>query len=282
VVHAQSANGDVTDLGHGLYVLTVGQTNVLVMTDADGVALVDGGHAAHSAGLVDTIAALRLGDEIHTLFNTHWHPDQTGLNETVGRRGGTIVSHENTRLWLTTDVTWPWSGETVQPLPEVARPNKTFYDDEQLITVGDRSLRYGRLTECPHTDGDIYVLEPDSNVLAVGDAVCGEGWPAIDWWTGGWIGGVVGGLDALLYVAGADTRIVPARGPLLGYSDLETQYEMYQVIFERLAELLYGGAGPEDAVAAKPTEEFDEKMGHPDQFVRRAFRSMWPYLSPDA
>jgi hypothetical protein len=52
--------------------------------------------------------------------------------------------------------------------------------------------------------------------------------------------------------------------------------------YDRLAQLLNRGRGPTEAVAAKPTKEFDEKMGNPDEFVRRAFESLWGYLSPDA
>ena len=80
----------------------------------------------------------------------------------------------------------------------------------------------------------------------------------------------------------ADTRIVPARGPVLGLADLKKQYEMYVTIYDRLSTLLNRGRGPAEAVAAKPTKEFDEKMGNPDEFVRRAFESLWGYLSPDA
>jgi hypothetical protein len=57
---------------------------------------------------------------------------------------------------------------------------------------------------------------------------------------------------------------------------------MYATIYDRLAQLLNRGRGPTEAVAAKPTKEFDEKMGNPDEFVRRAFESLWGYLSPDA
>ena len=35
-------------------------------------------------------------------------------------------------------------------------------------------------------------------------------------------------------------------------------------------------------IAAAPTKEFDAQMGNPDEFVRRAFESLWAYLSPDA
>ena len=56
----------------------------------------------------------------------------------------------------------------------------------------------------------------------------------MDWWTGGWIGGIVGGLQRLQTLADANTRIVPGRGPVLGLADLKAQYEMYGTIYDRL------------------------------------------------
>ena len=53
-----------------------------------------------------------------TLFNTHWHPEQTGLNEQIGKAGKTIIAQENTRLWLTTDVRYPWNGQAFTRLPK--------------------------------------------------------------------------------------------------------------------------------------------------------------------
>jgi len=278
---AQAPARPPVDLGGGFRVLASGATNVLAVAAGDGLALVDGGSAGDSSALLQTLAALAPSGKVHTLFNTHWHPEQTGSNEVLGRAGATIVAHENTRLWLTTDVTWPWNDETVEPLPEAARPNETFYTDTEL-TVGGKRVRCGHLRDCPHTDGDMYVLFPEDNVMAVGDAVTGAGWPSIDWWTGGWIGGLVGGIDMLFSAANADTRIVPARGPVLSRADLQTQYDMYSLIWERLVRTLYSGGGPEEALAAEPTKEFNDIMGAPDEFVQRAFQSLWAYLSPDA
>ena len=271
----------VAGLAAGFHVLNLGSTNVLAVTDSTGVTLVDGAPAGRAADLAAQVAALPQAGKVHTLFNTHWHPEQTGSNEALGQAGATIVAQENTKQWLTTDVTWPWSNETVKPLPKIGLPNKTFYEETEL-TVGGRNVQCGHLRDCPHTDGDMYVFFPKDNVLAVGDAVTGAGWPSIDWWTGGWIGGLVGGLDMLFYVANDETRIVPARGPILTRADLRKQYDMYSVIWERLAKGLYGGGGPKEALAAKPTKEFDAIMGPSDVFVERAFQSLWAYLSPDA
>jgi glyoxylase-like metal-dependent hydrolase (beta-lactamase superfamily II) len=269
-------------LADDLFVLTLpGQTNVVAHSASGGVVLVDGGSADAADALRKAVDALPGGGPVQTIFNTHWHPEQTGSNESLGQAGATIIAQENTKQWLTTDVTWPWNDETVEPLPKVGLPNKTFFGETELA-IGGRRVKCGHLRDCPHTDGDQYVFFVDDNVLAVGDAVNGAAWPSIDWWTGGWIGGMVGGLDMLFYVANKDTRIVPARGPVLTHADLRKHYEMYSLIWERLLKTLYSGGGPKEALAAKPTQEFDAIMGPSDVFVERAFQSLWAYLSPDA
>jgi hypothetical protein len=64
--------------------------------------------------------------------------------------------------------------------------------------------------------------------------------------------------------------------------EIKTQIEMYTAIYDRLTKLLNSGRGPAEAVAAQPAKEFAGQMGNPDEFVRRAFESLWAYVSPDA
>ena len=268
-------------LADDLFVLQIpGEANVVAQTSAAGVLLVDGASAKGSDALLKAVAGLPGGGPVHTLFNTHWHPEQTGSNEQLGNAGKTIIAHENTRLWLTTDVTWSWNGQRFKRLPKIAQPNKTFYKTGKLESPVD--LQYGYIPDAAHTDGDMYVYFSKQNVLAVGDVISGQGWPVVDWATGGWIGGIVGGLQRLQTLANAETRIVPGRGPVLSLADVKAQADMYGVIYDRLTTLLNKGRGPTEAVNAKPTKEFDAQMGNPDEFVRRAFESLWAYLSPDA
>ena len=110
----------------------------------------------------------------------------------------------------------------------------------------------------------------------------GAGWPVVDWPTGGWIGGIVGGLQRISTIGNEKTVIVPGRGPVMTMADLKTQYDMYGAIYDRLSKLLNSGRGPTEAVDAKPAKEFEAKMGNPDEFVRRAFESLWAYVTPDA
>jgi len=280
VAAAQAAGPGVTTLrlADDLFVLTASDgTNVVARTGPEGVVLVDGGSPTTSKAFLEAVAGLPGSGPVRTLVNTHWHPEQTGSNETLAKAGAQIIAQENTRLWLTTDVKWPWNGQTFKRLPTAALPNKTFYTSGTL-----NGLRYGYVPDCAHTDGDLYVYFERQNVLAVGDVVSGQGWPTVDYITGGWIGGMVGGAQRLMTIANEQTRIVSARGPVLSFADLKTQASMYATIYERLSTLLNRGRGPSEAVAARPTKEFDAQMGNSDEFVRRAFESLWAYLSPDA
>jgi cyclase len=266
-------------LSDDLFVVRLpGEANVVAHTSGGGAVLVDGASARASDALMNAVGSLPGGGPVRTMFNTHWHPEQTGSNERLGNAGATILAHENTRLWLATDVTWPWNGRRFTRLPAIAQPNRTFYTTGEL----ESGIRYGYIPDAAHTDGDMYVYFPRQNVLAVGDVVSGQGWPAVDWATGGWIGGIVGGLERVQALANDETRIVPARGPVMSLADIKAQSAMYGTIYERLTQLLNTGRSPGEAVEAAPTKEFDAQMGNADEFVRRAFESMWAYLSPDA
>jgi cyclase len=268
-----------TELGDHLFLVTGAGGNVIAHTGPDGVVLVDGGSPENADALAQAVAALPNGNgKIHTLFNTHWHPQQTGSNARLGMAGATIIAQENTRLWLQQNITWPWNGQKFKKFAKIAQPNKTFYDKGAL----DSGIRYGYISDAAHTDGDLYVYFPRQNILAVGDAACGQGWPVVDWWTGGWIGGIVGGLQRIQSVANKDTKIVPGRGGVLSSTDIAAQVDMYGTIYDRLNQMLNKGHSPSEGVEAKPAKEFEAKMGNADEFIRRSFESLWAYLSPDA
>ena len=71
--------------------------------------------------------------------------------------------------------------------------------------------RIARLTHFPnaHTDGDTYVVFADANVISTGDIVTLGRYPNIDVANGGNIRGMIGGADAVIALANADTKIVP-------------------------------------------------------------------------
>jgi cyclase len=264
LVRAREATAPIESqkLNESLWLYTGAGGNVVAARDGDGLALVDGGLPEHSHELLERIRKETSAQRVHTLFNTHWHPCQTGSNVPIGDQGATIIAHENTRLWLGYANPVPEQNRTYGPLPPKARPNKTFFYKTEQVTVGGEPVEYGYLLQA-HTDGDIYVHFKQSNVLAAGGVVSGAGWPIIDFHTGGWIVGMTNGLETLINVADANTRIIPAHGPILARADLVAQHSMYSTIASRLQRAIRKGLGPDEVVALNPTAEFNEKWGDP-------------------
>jgi glyoxylase-like metal-dependent hydrolase (beta-lactamase superfamily II) len=269
-----------TKLNDKLTLISGAGANVVAMASAEGALLVDGGTEARSADLVKLALEETGAKKVHTLFNTHWHPEQTGSNERLGKAGARIIAHENTKLWLGYATPVPWQDQPWGPLSAKGLPNQTTYGDGKL-EFGGEHIEYGYLLQA-HTDGDLYVKFVESNVIAAGGAVSAEGWPVIDYKTGGWINGLVDGLRTLISVSDANTKIVPANGPVLTKADLEEQVKMYQTISQRMSQLLRKGMGPAEVLAASPTKEFDAKWGEPTKFVELAFKSLWGHMAPDA
>ena len=270
-----------TRLGEQLLLITGAGGNIVAARDADGLLLVDGG--TRVAGPAALKLALReLGARrAHTLVNTHWHPEQTGLNEVLGKAGARIIAHENTRLWLGTDVRMTPDATPIRRLPAYARPNVTTYTTGSLA-LGDEELRYGYLSQA-HTDGDLYVKFMKANVLVTGGVVAGNGWPTADWVTGGWINGTATGYRTLIGLCDASTRVVTANGTsVIGKAELEAERAIVADLADQLGKMLRKGFAPADMLAAQPAKAYEAKLGDATAFLTESFKSLWPRMAPDA
>jgi cyclase len=251
-------------------------SNVVVVTGPDGLVMLNGGLRERSADLLNAIASHTGGKRVQALFNTDWHPEYTGSNETIGKAGAKIIAHENTKQYLGAEIFVDWQDRTYKPLPSQALPNQTFYTSGTM-TIGSERMDYGHLGQA-QTDGAIYVFFPGSNVLMTGGALSVGKYPIPDYTTGGWLGGLIAANTTLLGMANAETRLVPGTGPLQTRADLQAQHDMLDTMLDRFKKMMKQGLGPEDIIAAAPTKEFDAKWGDPDRFVYAAYRSMWLHV----
>lgn len=269
---AWAASSDIphTDLGDGAAVFVSGGTNVLVVPAGDGLIMVDGGPAKDAKALLAAIDRMSGKKPIQYLFNTCWDYDHSGANELVRARGAEIVAHVNTKLWLGGDFYSRWQDHRYRPRPAEALPTKTFYDGGKM-TVGDQTLTYANLFQA-HTDGDIYVDFQPRNILAAGELVSGEGYPQLDYVTGGWIGGMLKANEALLKIANDDTMVIPGRGPVKGKADIKAQHDMLKVVFDRMKTMAQKGLSGEEMLKAGITKEFDKTWGDPTRFVLNAYQ----------
>jgi cyclase len=278
--HAQAgAKIATTDLS-GATLFQGAGCNVIALPGPEGALMIDGGRAANADALLAAVKAATRTSRIHTLINTHWHPEQTGVNEAVGRDGGVIIAHEKTKVALSNTI---YASETFKgrlaPLSPAGRPTKTWRSDGALEFAG-QEINYGYMPAA-HTDGDIYLHVPKLNLLVVGGVLSAESWPLLDYKNGAWLGGRVRAAEKLATLVKPDTRVVPADGRPMTGADVVKQRDMYQQLFKTMIVYLNSGFGPEDAVIKNPLKPYETQYGDSATFTYGALRSMMIAYVPD-
>jgi glyoxylase-like metal-dependent hydrolase (beta-lactamase superfamily II) len=267
-----------TDLG-GATLFQGAGCNVVALAGPDGALMIDGGLAANADALLAAVKTATGTSRIHTLINTHGHPEQTGANEAVGRAGGIIFAHEKTKTYLSNAVYSVTFKGRRPPLPQAARPTRTTRGDGSM-EFANRKIDYGYMPAA-HTDGDLFVHVPALNLLAAGGVVSAESWPLLDYRNGAWLGGRVRALEHLADVVKPDTRVVPANGRVMTGAEIVRHRDMYQKLFTTMIGYLNMGLGPEDAVVRNPLKDYQSEFGDPAAFTYGALRSMLIAYVPD-
>jgi glyoxylase-like metal-dependent hydrolase (beta-lactamase superfamily II) len=259
-------------LADKLAVLDGGGANVVAFSADDGFVLVDSG-APKSGDKV--VGALGSNTKVHTLFNTHYHTDQTGNNEIFGAAGAKIIAHEHTRQWMSTDYWVPDEDRYEKARPKAARPTETFHVTG-TFKAGTEQIDYGYLP-LAHTDGDIYVFFKTSNVLAVGDVASPLRDPALDYLTGAWIGGRLDAMDVILKLSNEQTRIVPASGPVMTPAEFKAERDMMEEVRSRVWKRTLQGDSPRDMLEGGVLKGLARTWKDPYKFLVDAARGMFAH-----
>jgi cyclase len=246
-------------------VLGAGGPNVIALSTGDGLVLVD-------SGAPNGFAAPA---KVQILFNTHYHTDQTGNNEVFGAAGAKIIAHERTRQWMSTDYWVPSEDRYEKARPKAARPTEVF-ETTGSLKAGDEQIDYGYLP-LAHTSGDIYVYFKTSNVVAVGDVASPLRDPALDWFTGAWIGGRLDAMDQLLKLANEQTKIVPSYGPVMTRAEFKAERDMMDELRLRLFNQVREGEGPQDMLDDGLLKGLARTWKDPYKFAYDAAKGLWAH-----
>jgi glyoxylase-like metal-dependent hydrolase (beta-lactamase superfamily II) len=256
VVRSVSAgNLKVVDVA-GLSLIQGAGCNVVALGGPDGALMIDGGLAANSAVLLQVLQAAVKSSRVNTLINTHWHPEQTGSNEAVGKAGGTIIAHEVTKLALGAALgnTSALFEGTYGPLPKEALPTRTTYNTGSLQFAGEQ-VDY-RYLPGAHTNGDLFVHFPKRNVIVAGGPVGSDRWPVMDYLNGAFMHAFVRSYEILAEIVKPDTIVIPADGPTLTGADIVMQKGVYYDLFKQFFVLFNKAFGPTDVAQYNAGVEF--------------------------
>jgi cyclase len=232
--------------------------NVGLLIGDDGVLMIDDQFAPLSEKLLAAIKALS-NKPIRMLVNTHVHGDHTGGNENFGKLGIDIVAHDNVRVRLARGV----NGGA--PSPAAALPVVTFGDTMSLHLNGE-TITVGKLPAA-HTDGDSYIRFASADVIHAGDVFRTVGYPGVDFNNGGSVKGTIDALQALVDMAGPNTKILPGHGVVSTREDVAAFRDLAIDLQKRFTDLIRQGMTLEQVVAAKPTADLDAKYGSSERLI---------------
>ena len=273
---AQQAAVAPRRLTDSLTVLDLGDGNVLCSSaDPRGLVLVDTGARKAASQLTAALQAIRTDAKVQIVFNTHYHADQTGNNDTVASAGVRIIAHEHTRQWMATDYWVPAENRYEKARATAAWPTDTFRITGS-VTAGTEQIDYGHLP-LAHTDGDIYVFFRDANVLAVGDVASPLRDPALDFFTGAWIGGRLDAMDEILRLSNEQTRIVPAAGLPMTRAEFKAERDMMEAVRSRVWTRVLKGDSPADMLQNGVLNGLRRTWTDPRKFLYDAAQGMFAH-----
>ena len=242
----------------GVYMLTGAGGNIGLSVGKDGAYVIDDQFAPLSDKILAAVKAIS-PDPVRFVINTHWHGDHTGGNENMGRTGAILVAHENVRKRMSVEQFNATFDRKTPPSPEAALPVVTFTDAVTFHWNGDE-IRVTHVAPA-HTDGDAYIRFVKADVVHMGDLLFNGSYPFIDVSSGGRIDGYVSAADEVLAATGEKTRFIPGHGPLATRADLQAFRDVLKALRDRIAKLKSEGKSRDEAIAAKPTAEYDAKWG---------------------
>jgi glyoxylase-like metal-dependent hydrolase (beta-lactamase superfamily II) len=268
----------MTDLGRGLYQMDSAGGNLLVLTGPDGVLMVDDSYAQ----LFDKITAAvrKVSDKpIKYVINSHIHGDHHGGNEAMIKAGVTVIAHENVRSRMAKGGRDAFSNQAIPPAVPGALPVVT-YRDAMTIHFNGETID---LIHAPpsHTDSDTIVYFRKANVIFMG-GVYGNNlnYPFIDLGMGGSLQGVIAAEEMILPMIDDRTRIFADQGSGERKTSMQASHDMLVAVRNRVQRLIDEGKSEDEAVAAKPTLDFDKTWVRPGSFftgeimTRQAYRSL--------
>ena len=249
--------------------------NIAVLPGPQGKVLVDTGISTSRPQITEALAAIS-PDPIQHLIDTHWHYDHTDGNPWIRSTGATIIAHEKTRFRLANPQTIEIFHATFPAVPADALPTIMFTTDYTL-TTNDATIALSHYDPA-HTDTDISVYFADADVLHTGDTWFNGGYPFIDYSTGGHIDGMIRATKHSLTIGTNSTIVIPGHGPVANKQQLSDTLDMLSAIRDKVATLKQQGKSVDEAIATKPTAQFDDKFTKgivtPEMFTRLVYQGV--------
>ncbi len=248
----------VQKVADGVYMLTGAGGNIGVSVGEDGIVIVDDQFAPLAPKIQSALKGIT-DKPVRFVLNTHYHFDHTGGNLEFGKRGSTIVAHENVRKRLAEGYTIKRFNMTEPPASKEALPVITF-DRSATVHLNGEDIRALHFPH-GHTDGDSVIFFPKANVVHMGDDFFAGMFPFVDLDGGGSVRGYIAAIEGILKLTKPDTKFIPGHGPLSTADDARKYAAMLKETRAVIADAVRKKMTMEQMKANKLLAKYDEQYG---------------------
>lgn len=243
---AHSNTIKTTALNQSVHMLEGQGGNIAVIEGKNDLTVVDTQFANAYADIKNAIGKIST-KPVRYVINTHGHDDHTNGNASfVKDFGATIIAHHNTAALVQA---YNQTATTPNALPDL-----TF--GQSFTLHGDEPVQLHYFAHA-HTNGDVIVHLPKSNIIHAGDILFFGRFPFIDVKNGGTIEGMINGLNGIVALADDQTKIIAGHGNIASKAELAVHIKMLATIKERVADLKKQGKTLAQIQAARPAKEWE-------------------------
>ncbi len=297
----QENKPSVIDVTNNIFMLKGMGGNIAVQNGIDGILMIDTQFENASEAIQDIILR-KTEKSIEFIINTHLHGDHVGGNKNFSRKGATIIAHKNVRTSISNtliatatsalekkmdqeidaaDKTGGNSGKGNQlknnlkqriedaqnniALDYEALPAISFEND-LLFHYNDEDIQLMHLPNA-HTNSDIIINFPKSNVLHTGDAFVNGMYPYLDTKNGGSYNGYLEGLKKIERLCNKDTKIIPGHGELASFTDVKEMVTMLELYYSRIKIAFLQNKTEDQVAAMRDFTKFYDDKAYGDGFI---------------
>ena len=248
----------ITDLGSGIFELRTDRSgNVAVLIGEDGVLMIDT-QMEHLVELIDD-SQKKLSDNraVNLILNTHFHRDHVRGNAYFKKHGAVIMAHPNVRRYLEKPKAIKMLGRNAPSFTPEYYPTVDVTGDTTVNMNGQNIELYH--TPNAHTNSDLFVVFKQANVIHGGDLIFNRRFPFIDIDNGGSVAGYIAGIQKIVEVANADTKIIAGHGSIANIDDLKASITMLSQTYTIVKELIEQGLSLDAIKALNPLDSYEDK-----------------------
>ncbi len=258
----------VSPLAGSVQLLQGAGGNIVALSGADGVLLVDTEFAPLAERIHAALRGAGATQPVRFVIDTHYHYDHTDGNAAFARDGATLIAQANLRTRLASGGTAGNGGSIsidFAPAEAAALPGLT-YEDEITLYLDQESVRVHHYPNA-HTDGDSVVFFTGAHVVHMGDIFVRYGFPFIDVKSGGSVRGMIAACEDVLRTVPADSHIVPGHGAVAAVADLREYTKMLTDTSARVSAALAAGKSLEQMKQEKLLAPWSERYSPAKGFI---------------